>query len=225
MPYAIRGAIWYQGESNASRAFQYRSLFPAMIRSWREAWGQGDFPFYFTQLANFRVEHPEHWAELREAQLLALRTPNTGMAVTIDIGNSRDIHPRNKHDVGVRLALWALAETYGRDRVYSGPLYERVSREGDALRVHFTHTADGLRTADGGALRGFEIASENGDFIDAAAEIDGDSVLVRSEHIPEPTHVRYAFTDDPDANLGNSAGLPASPFRSDDRPAATADAR
>lgn len=205
-PYGIRGAIWYQGESNASRAAQYRALFPAMIRDWRARWGQGDFAFLFVQLANFMAAKPEPsesaWAELREAQASALSLPNTGMAVAIDIGDAGDIHPRNKQEVGRRLAAAARGE--------SGPLYKRLEIEGDAIRLWFDH---GPPVADG-ELRGFAIAGEDGRFVWAAATIDGETVVVRG--VPSPRAVRYAWADNPEGcNLVNVAGLPASPFRTD----------
>ena len=160
-PYSIRGAIWYQGESNASRAYQYRTLFPTMIRNWRAAWAENDFPFYFVQLANWhavaRAPGNSDWAELREAQTMTLREPHSGMAVIIDIGEANDIHPRNKLDVGKRLALWALAETYHQKIEWSGPLYDSFSVKDDKIRVKFTH-GGGLNTGDGAPPKGFEIA-------------------------------------------------------------------
>jgi sialate O-acetylesterase len=225
-PYAIRGAIWYQGESNAGRAYQYRALFPLMIRDWRARWGEGDFPFYFVQLANWKARPTDsidsEWAELREAQTLTMRTvPNTGMAVAIDIGNPDDIHPRNKLDVGLRLARWALADTYHVKIEQSGPLYESYKVEGDAVRVRFTH-AQGLKTRDGSAPAGFYVAGADRRFFPAEARIDGGSVVVRSKHVRRPAAVRYAWADNPAANLSNSEGLPASPFRTDDWPGLTA---
>jgi sialate O-acetylesterase len=217
-PYTIRGAIWYQGESNADRAVQYRTLFPAMIRDWRRAWGEGDFPFLFVQLANWQPRKPEPsesgWAELREAQTMTLALPATGMAVAVDIGEADDIHPRNKQDVGRRLALWALAKTYGRDVEHSGPLYSSHAVEGNTIRVRFNH-AKGLRTSDGGEVEGFAIAGPDKKFVWAKARIGGDSVVVWSDAVSRPTAVRYAWADNPAANLYNGAGLPASPFRTD----------
>ncbi|HEV3470809.1 MAG TPA: sialate O-acetylesterase [Pyrinomonadaceae bacterium] len=226
-PYAIRGAIWYQGESNAGRAYQYRTLFPAMIRDWRRAWGRGDFPFYFVQLANWRARRAEpsesDWAELREAQLLTLRSvPHTGMAVAIDLGEADDLHPRNKRDVGLRLARWALADTYGRKGVVaSGPLYDSHTVEGDRIRVRFRH-ARGLKTSDGRAPVGFAVAVPDRKFVWAEARVEGDTVVVWSRHAPRPVAVRYAWADNPEVNLYNAAGLPASPFRTDDWPGLTA---
>ena len=222
IPFAIRGAIWYQGESNADRGFQYRTLFPAMITDWREQWGQGDFPFYFVQLANFMEQKAEpadsQWAELREAQLRTLGLRNTGMAVIIDIGEALDIHPTNKQDVGKRLALNALAQTYERrELVYAGPLFASAAPEGAAMRVQFT-LADGL-CCHGEQLTGFAIAGADKHFVWADAVIDGNGVLVSSPAVPVPVAVRYGWADNPACNLYNGAGLPASPFRTDDWPA------
>jgi len=223
-PLSIRGAIWYQGESNAGRAYQYRTLFPTMIRNWRNAWGEGDFPFYYVQLANFQpikdAPGESEWAELREAQTLTLHEPQTGMAVIIDIGEAKDIHPRNKVDVGHRLALWALANTYGEKIEYSGPLFQSFSIEGDKLRVKFRHAA-GLKTSDGGAPKGFAIAGEDHKFVWADARIEGDEVVLSSKEVTKPIAVRYAWADNPVCNLYNTIGLPASPFRSDDWPGVT----
>ena len=221
IPYGIRGAIWYQGESNAGRAYQYRSLFAEMIRDWRAQWDQGDFPFLFVQLANFMAPQTDPgeesaWAELREAQTMALDLPNTGMAVTIDIGEADDIHPRNKTDVGERLARWALANTYGKsDLVYSGPLYREMKQEGDSIRLLFDHAESGLMTPDGAPPKGFAIAGADSAFVWAEARIDGDAVVVSSPDVQRPVAVRYGWANNPEANLYNAAGLPASPFRTD----------
>ena len=224
VPFAIRGAIWYQGESNAGRAYQYRTLFPVMIRNWRSAWGQ-DFPFYFVQLANWHASKAQpdesDWAELREAQTMTLREPQTGMAVTIDIGDENDIHPRNKLDVGRRLAAWALAGTYSQKVTPSGPLFDRFTIEGDKVRIRFKY-GTGLKTIDGGPVKGFAIAGEDHRFVWADARIDGDTVIVSSPTVPKPVAVRYGWADNPVANLYNNAGLPASPFRTDDWPGVTA---
>ncbi len=229
IPYGIRGAIWYQGESNASRAYQYRTLFPLMITNWREAWGQGDFPFYFVQLANYRERKPQpgesDWAELREAQSMALELPNTGMAVAIDIGEADNIHPKNKQDVGKRLALHALALDYGEDVVYSGPVYESMHRKGDKIVLRFKHAAGGLEAVGGERLEGFAIAGADRKFVWADAEIDGDKVVVSSDKVEDPVAVRYGWADNPECNLYNAAGLPASPFRTDEWPGVTAGAR
>lgn len=224
-PFAVRGAIWYQGESNTARAFQYRTLFPTMIRDWRRAWGDNDFPFYFVQLANWQPMKPDpgesEWAELREAQTLTLREPSTGMAVTIDIGDANDIHPRNKLDVGHRLAVWALAKTYNQALEYSGPLFKSFSIEGNKIRLKFEHASSGLKTADGGPVKGFAIAGEDRRFVWAEARIDGNDLVVSSKDVAKPVAVRYAWADNPLANLYNKAGLPASPFRTDEWPGQT----
>jgi len=226
IPFAIRGVIWYQGESNAGRARQYRKLFPAMIRDWRKQWAQGDFPFLFVQLANFRRPQTDPneksaWAELREAQFMTYRTvPNTGMAVIIDIGEADDIHPKNKQEVGRRLALWALAKTYGRNVIYSGPLYREMRKEGAAIRIFFDEVDGGL-TARGPELKGFVIAGPDKIFHWAQARIDGNTVLVSAPEEPEPAAVRYGWANNPPCNLYNKAGLPASPFRTDAWPGVT----
>ncbi len=224
IPYGIRGAIWYQGESNAGRAYQYRKLFPAMITDWRKQWAQGDFPFYFVQLANFQAKTDQPgdsaWAELREAQTMTLKLQNTGQAVIIDIGDDKDIHPKNKQDVGKRLAQWALKKDYGRDVEDSGPLFDSIQVEGDAVRVNFTH-ASGL-TAKGDKLTSFAVAGEDKKFVWADAKIEGNSVVVKSPAVAKPVAVRYGWANNPDANLYNGAGLPASPFRSDEWPGITA---
>jgi sialate O-acetylesterase len=219
LPFAIRGVIWYQGESNANRAAQYRSLFQVLICNWRKAWGQGDFPFYFVQLANYMarqsVPTESQWAELREAQTMALTLPNTGMAVAIDIGEADDIHPRNKKDVGLRLALNALHRTYGHsDVIPCGPIFRSAKREGSSLRVSFDYVGGGL-VCQGDALRGFAIAGEDGRFVWAEARIEGGEILVSSPEIAEPRSARYGWADNPEVNLYNKAGLPASPFRTD----------
>ncbi len=229
MPYGIRGVIWYQGESNAARAQQYRKLFPALIRSWRTEWGQGDFPFLFVQLANFvyRVPEPSEstWAELREAQLMTLSVPNTGMAVAIDVGQKDDIHPPNKQEVGRRLALAAQALVYGRDVVPSGPVYESMGVEGSKVRVRFKHVGGGLVAKGDGPLKGFAVAGANRQFVWAQAKIEGDSLLVWSDKVSEPVAVRYAWANNPDCNLYNATDLPASPFRTDDWPGLSTDER
>ena len=219
LPYGIRGAIWYQGESNADAADKYRHLMVEMIRCWRHAWGQGDFPFIQVQLANYMAPAPfqpqSEWALLREAQFQATREPGVGMAVAIDIGEANDIHPKNKRDVGHRLSQWALAETYGRQIVPSGPLYSRMTIEGDRIRIYFDAAEGGL-VAKSGALNTFVIAGEDRRFVEAVAVIDGATVVVRSGKVPEPMAVRYAWADNPEGcNLTNAEGLPASPFRTD----------
>jgi sialate O-acetylesterase len=220
--HTIRGAIWYQGESNAQayRSYEYRQLFAAMVADWRVAWNQGAFPFMFVQLANWlprRAEPVEsHWAELREAQLFTMRAvPNTGMAVTIDIGDPDDIHPRNKQDVGRRLALEARRVAYGEPIVSAGPIYRGMRIEGHHVRVMFDSAGDGL-VARTEPLAEFAVAGRDGTFVWADARIDGSTVLVSSAAVPNPVAVRYAWQDNPRASLYNREGLPASPFRTDD---------
>jgi sialate O-acetylesterase len=212
---AIRGAIWYQGESNQERAMQYRTIFPGMIQDWRNTWRQGDFPFYFVQLAPFKYANEHTSAELREAQFLTLsRLKNTGMAVTLDIGNPDDIHPANKRDVGKRLALWALAKDYGKDLVYSGPLYREQKVEGTSIRLYFDHVGSGLVARDGD-LTHFEIAGEDQVYHPAKASIDGKTVLVSSPRVSAPLAVRFAWSNTAEPNLFNQEGLPASSFCTD----------
>jgi sialate O-acetylesterase len=220
--FAIEGAIWYQGESNAGRAYQYRKAFPLMIQDWRIHWKQGDFPFYFVQLASFNAnfgtsEHGSSWAELREAQSMTLSLPNTGMAVTTDIGEANDIHPRNKQDVGKRLAAVALNKTYGRNNVFSGPVYKGINVEGKKIRISFTNVGGGLVVNDKyGYLKGFEVAGSDQKFRYAKAWLEGNDVVVSCDEISNPVAVRFAWADNPeDANLFNKEGFPASPFRSD----------
>ncbi len=219
IPYAIKGAIWYQGESNARRSEQYRQLFPGLIRDWRGAWAQGDFPFLFVQLANYRAvaesPGPSHWAELREAQTMTLALPKTGMAVAIDVGEAKDIHPKDKQTVGHRLALSAQAIAYGEKIVYSGPIYKSMTREGNKIRLRFEQTGSGLTVGTEKELKGFEIAGKDRKFVWASAQIDGPAVLVWSKEVPGPVAVRYAWADNPVCNLYNKEGLPASPFRTD----------
>ena len=213
-PYALRGAIWYQGESNAGKAAQYHSLFSALITGWRTQFGQGDFPFYWVQLANFQSPTDTTWAFLREAQTQTLALPATGQAVTVDIGNVNDIHPRNKKDVGRRLARVALARTYSQKIVASGPVFAKAEREGAGFRVSFTEINGGL-LAPLNSLVGFELAGEDKVFKPATAKIEKDTVLVSSAEVPAPVAVRYAWRNAPLAGLFNVEGLPAVPFRSD----------
>lgn len=230
--YTIQGAIWYQGESNANgeaEAKLYRQLFPTMILSWRKAWAQGglegsdnpDFPFHFVQLANYRTRYEEpvdsDWAVLRESQLLSLELPRTGMAVIIDIGEANDIHPKNKQEVGRRLALSTIAQVYYIDTEFSGPIYSGSQPEEGKIRLSFRN-ADGLKAADGGKIKGFAVAGEDKKFVWADVAIEGDHVLISSPKVAAPVSVRYGWADNPDCNLVNSAGLPASPFRTDDWP-------
>jgi sialate O-acetylesterase len=229
--YAIRGAIWYQGESNAGRAYQYREMFPLMIETWREDWGQGDFPFYWVQLADFMPEKPEPghsaWAELREAQTMAQdRLKETGQAVIIDLGEASDIHPRNKLEVGRRLARWALARDYGQDIVCQSPRYESMDAKDGAIVLKFKDVAGRLRTVDAAEVQGFAIAGNDRNWVWAEAKITGPhEVTVSSNSVPEPVAVRYAWADNPVCNLYNQIGLPVTPFRTDDWPGVTADAR
>ncbi|MCC3160552.1 sialate O-acetylesterase [Hymenobacter sp. 15J16-1T3B] len=211
-PYTLRGVIWYQGENNADRGYQYRRLFPALISSWRQEWGQPALPFYFVQIAPHRSARPE----LREAQLLTMQTvPHTGMAVITDAGDSLDIHPRNKQVVGHRLAQWALANEYGqRKRPTSGPIYEAMQVENGRVRLRFQHSDGGL-VAQGGALREFTVAGPDSLFRPAQARIEGKEVVVWSEEVPQPVAVRFAWKPTPFPNFYNGAGLPASPFRTD----------
>ena len=215
--YRIRGVIWYQGESNSSAAADYKVYMPALIRDWRQVWGY-DFPFYFAQIASDMKEQtgPERseWAELREAQLQSLAVAGTGMAVLIDIGEAGDIHPKNKADVGRRLALNALYGTYGQDVIPSGPLYAGYSIEGDRIRIRFDW-AQGLQTADGEALKGFWIAGPDRVFHPGTAVIDGETVVVSSPEVSNALSVRYGWANNPPCNLVNDAMLPASPFRTD----------
>lgn len=221
LPYSIRGAIWYQGESNAGAAKLYQRLFPTMIQSWRSRWNVGEFPFLFVQLANYmkRFEEPTdtNWARLREAQLMTLELPHTGMAVAIDVGEAGDIHPKNKQEVGRRLALNALASVYYQDVEYSGPLPGGLQEEEGRLRMTFRFS-EGLKAADGGKVKGFAIASEDRKFVWADAEIQGDHVVLSSPQVPKPVAIRYDWADNPEGNLINAVGLPATPFRTDDWP-------
>jgi len=211
--FRIKGAIWYQGEANTGRADKYHKLFSTMISEWRRAFGH-EFPFYYVQLAPFNYRGVNA-AFLREAQLETLSLPGTGMAVTMDIGNLRDIHPKNKQEVGRRLALWALAKDYGRDVVYSGPIYRECVVEGGKVRLRFDHVGGGLATRDGKAPSHFEIAGADEVFHPASAAIEGEELVVWSEKVAEPRAVRYAFSSGAMPNLVNKQGLPASSFRTD----------
>ena len=219
IPFAFQGVIWYQGESNRNKSYQYRDLFPLLIHDWRKQWNR-DFPFYFVQIANYlkRENEPQEspWAELREAQLMALSMKNTGMAVTIDIGEADDIHPKNKQDVGKRLAYIAQAKTYNLPVLFSGPIYENYIIEGNKIRIKFRHAEKGLKAKDEKALTGFAIAGPDHKFVWATAIIDGNDVVVSSPDIEFPVSVRYGWANNPDCNLYNDANLPASPFRTDD---------
>lgn len=226
--YRIRGALWYQGEGNTWRAYQYRTLLPALIKGWRSGWGEGDFPFLIVQLPNHGSSAElgdSIWAELREAQLLTVKSvPNTGLAVTIDVGDAGNLHPPRKAEVGERLALWALGATYGKKIVHSGPLYESSRVEGNRIRIQFQQTGSGLEARDG-ELNGFAIAGQDRKFHWASARIEGDSVVVSSPEVSDPVAVRYGWAGSPVCNLYNRVGLPASPFRTDDWPGASAGAQ
>jgi len=247
IPYGITGVIWYQGEANASRAYAYRSMFPLLIADWRQHWGQGNFPFYFCQLANYmnKKELPDEsmWAELREAQSMTLKVPQTGQAILIEQGESGDIHPRNKKEAGERLARIAFNRTYGIKTPDSGPVYKSMSADDGKVRLKFGETAGGLvaaplpetyvvqsktdstaplvRNSPKSELEGFAICGEDHKWVWADAKIDGDTVVVSSPEVQKPVAVRYAWADNPTCNLFNKAGLPASPFRTDDFPGMT----
>jgi len=232
IPYAIKGAIWYQGEANAGNAAEYQVLFPRMISDWREKWNQGDFPFLFVQLANFMKPQTapgekSYWPFLRESQLKTLSLPNTGMAVIIDIGEADTIHPHDKVDVGLRLALAAKHLAYGQDVVYSGPIYDSMTVEGDKIRLSFKDIGSGLKmgtppwTLTGAPaptpteLTGFTITGADKNWVWAKAVIDGTNVVVSSDKVASPVAVRYGWANNPSVNLYNNEGLPASPFRTD----------
>lgn len=235
MKYGIKGALWYQGEANGGEGMSYANKMNALISGWRELWAQGDFPFYFVQLANFQTSNPndpagaDGWARCREAQTKTLSiVPNTGMAVIIDIGEAKDIHPKDKQDVGKRLAAWALAKDYGKNNVVSGPLYKSFKVEGNKIRVSFDHIGGGLvageksfldpfKETPGAALKSFAIAGADKKWYWADAVIDGDTVVVSSKDVPAPVAVRYAFSYNPPqgVNFYNKETLPASPFRTD----------
>lgn len=226
--FRIKGAIWYQGENNESRGYQYRTLFPLMINDWRTHWGY-DFPFYFVQLPNFKAIEKDpgesDWAEVREAQAGALHLNNTGMAVTIDVGNPQDVHPTNKQDVGHRLSLVALAKSYEKNIPYSGPMYHSHKITGDKIRIRFEHIEKGLKIKDGSVLKGFSVAGPDRKFYWADATIENDEVIVSSPYVVFPVAVRYAWAGSPVCNLYNTAGLPTAPFRTDDWPGITYGAR
>ncbi len=222
-PYGLRGALWYQGESNAGREVEYRKLLAGLIRAWRARWGLGDFPFGIVQLANYYAvqEQPSdgYWTRIREAQAFVAReVPNCGLACAIDIGDAKDIHPRNKQEVGRRLALWALATQYGQQMEYSGPVFEAMKVEGSKIRLTFTHVGAGLVAKGGAPLKGFAIAGADGKFVWGDATIEGGTVVVSSDKVAEPKAVHYAWAENPVCNLYNRDGLPAFPFRTDAPP-------
>jgi sialate O-acetylesterase len=223
VPYAIRGVIWYQGESNAGHyeAGLYGLQLRAMVTSWRKVWGEGDFPFLWVQLPNFhrpqeQPSEPSGWVTVRDEMFKSLSLANTGMAVTVDIGEADNIHPKDKQDVGKRLALWALSTTYGKDVCGSGPLYKSMEKRDGQIVLHFDHVCGGLVATGGGPLKGFAVAGADMKFVWANAKIEGDTVVVSSPEVMHPAAVRYAWADNPRCNLANKAGLPASPFRTDD---------
>ena len=247
IPLRLAGVIWYQGEANRGRAWEYREAFPLVINDWRKQWNRDDLPFYFCQLANFQAKSDtpaeSAWAETREAQSMALSLPATGQAVLIDLGESKDIHPLNKHDVGERLARIALAKNHGRPITFSGPVFESQKVEGKTIRVRFSHTDGGLvarplparfdvstligetaplvRNSPDSEIEGFAICGTDRKWVWANARIERDTVVVWSDRIPQPIAVRYGWADNPTCNLFNGGGLPASPFRTDDFPATT----
>jgi sialate O-acetylesterase len=219
----VKGVIWYQGENNAGRAAEYRKAMPLLINDWRRQWQQPNMPFYFVQLTSYNAGNGNsnkgsNWAELREAQAMAATLPNAGMAVTYDIGDAADIHPRNKQDVGKRLAALALHKTYGINKIASGPVYKSMQVQGNRVVLQFTNTANGLtaKSAPGSELMGFEIAGDDQRFYAAKATVAGNTVVVSAPEVTKPVAVRYAWADDAGkANLFNRPGYPAAPFRTD----------
>ncbi|MGD9745137.1 MAG: sialate O-acetylesterase [Verrucomicrobiales bacterium] len=224
--YGIKGVIWYQGESNAPRAWEYRELFPFMIQEWRKEWKQGDFPFYWVQLADFKPEKPEpgdsDWAELREAQTRTMSLPNTGECVIIDLGEGNDIHPKNKHDVSARLVRWALAKDYGIKLEPQSPTYQALKIAGNKATLTFDHVGSGLRTVDVNDVKGFAVCGEDHQWVWALAKISGNNAVeVWNDAVPAPVAVRYAWADNPVCNVVSKEGLPLTPFRTDDFPMIT----
>ncbi len=216
IPYGIRGVIWYQGENNVFEHQMYRNSFETMVKDWRDEWGEGDFPFYFVQLAPYNYSQNLVGAALRDAQRKSLDIPNTGMVVTLDIGNPDNIHPKDKKDVGKRLSLWALAKTYGKENiVYSGPIYKSMKIEDNKIRISFDHIGSGLY-CKGDKLTCFTIAGSDKIFHPAKAVIDNNTILVSSDEVKNPITVRFAFGNNDEPNLFNKEGLPASTFRTDD---------
>ncbi len=237
IPLAIAGATWYQGESNAAAAFRYRRYFPLMIEDWRRRWN-AQLPFIFVELANYMAPQAnpieaQTWPELREAQLMALAIPKVGMGTAVDIGDAVDIHPKNKQEVARRMALWAMANVYGKKIVYSGPLYKSMKVEGGTIRLAFHHVGGGLcarprisrarapRANKLHALQGFAIAGSDRKWVWADARIDGKTVVCSSPQVPAPLAVHYGWADNPMLSLYNKEGLPASPFRTDNWPGLT----
>ncbi len=232
-PYAMRGVLWYQGEANSREPFYsgYKDLMLALAEGWRADWAEAsggkversDFPFYLVQLPNFAGGDAEGWPRIREQMLQFWQEgKNTGMVVSIDVGEARDIHPRNKLPVGERLASFARGNVYGENIIYSGPIYDSIRVDGNKAIVSFKHVGGGLVSSDGGDLRHFQIAGEKGGFVDAKAVIEDDTVILTSDKISEPKAVRYAWSNNPEEiNFGNKEGFPASPFRTDDRAAET----
>jgi sialate O-acetylesterase len=220
---SIRGAIWYQGESNVNDANTYQPLFTSMVNGWRQAWGKGNFPFYYVQIAPFTYDRAVVGALLREAQLKSMTMPNSGMAVTLDIaGDVSDIHPRNKLEVGRRLALWAMAGTYNTDNViFSGPVYKDFQKEGNSIRLLFDFAQNGLLFKNIYKESGFMIAGDDRHFVPAKAKTEGNTLVVKSEKVKDPVAVRYAFTNTSEATLFNGSDLPASSFRTDTWPLVT----
>jgi len=217
LPLSIKGVIWYQGESNMAEGMKYRDRMEALIKGWRKVFDHEDMPFHFVQIAPFTYGNPK-LPELWEAQVASLKIPNTGMAVTTDlVDNVKDIHPKNKFDVGNRLALWALAKNYGKkDLVYSGPLYRSMKVDGGKVRLSFAHVGGGLKSRDGKELSEFEIAGDDDNFVAAKATIEGNEVVVESKDVSKPTQVRFGWKNTANPNLSNKEGLPASPFRTKD---------
>ncbi|SDS19538.1 sialate O-acetylesterase [Mucilaginibacter mallensis] len=220
IPFGIKGVIWYQGEANDTEAYRYRELFPMLINDWRQRWHQGNLPFLYVQLANFKKVNPlpseSEWAELREAQTLTLSQPNTGMTCIIDIGDANSIHPLNKQEVGRRLALIADKKVYEKNVIASGPMYKNCAIKGKDIIISFTDTGSGLVTSDIDSLKGFAIAGDDRKFYWASARIEGNKVIVSSDKVAVPVAVRYAWADNPVCNLVNKEGLPAVPFRTDE---------
>ena len=216
VPYAIRGALWYQGESNNGEGMLYFEKMKALINGWRSVWHQGDFPFLFVQLAPYRYNKPENLPAIWEAQAATLSVPNTGMAVTTDVSTVANIHPPDKQTVGHRLALWALAKTYNKSvGSYASPLFDTLKLEGGKARISFKNAEGGLKSRDGQALTWFSIAGDDKKFVEAKAEISGNSVLVSAEGVSNPVAVRFGWHETAEPNLANAAGLPVSPFRTD----------